>query len=153
MNAQCWHGEMKSLRHAVKRIKNRKLRNQKRWKNQECARNQGKNSSHSRVTSHVLCSVTNAPPLEHNKRHYASLGHRFIGFSTRSGLRPNWFLGVPGNSDWDSAALTFSEIFSIGLRQFASTRLHCTLRVWATGSVLTTSPKSSRFGQSSKPTS
>jgi hypothetical protein len=48
---------------------------------------------------------------------------------------------VPGNSDWDSAALTFPEFFSTGLRQFASTLLHSTLRVWASGSVLTTSPK------------
>jgi photosystem II stability/assembly factor-like uncharacterized protein len=40
---------------------------------------------------------------------------------------------VPGNSDRDSAAPTFAEIFSGGRRQFASTRLHSTLRVWATG--------------------
>jgi hypothetical protein len=65
--------------------------------------------------------------------HYASLGRQFFGISTRSGLRPNGFWGVPGNSDWDSAALTFPEIFSLGLRQFASTRLHGTLRVLAIG--------------------
>ncbi len=32
-----------------------------------------------------------APPLEHNSSHYTSLNHRFYGFSTRSGLRPNGF--------------------------------------------------------------
>lgn len=51
----------------------------------------GKSSSQSRVASHVVCSATNAPPLEHNSSHYTSLGPRFIGFSTRSGLRPNGF--------------------------------------------------------------
>ena len=43
---------------------------------------------------------------------------------------------MPGHSDWDLAALTFPEIFALGLRQFASTRLHGTLRVWATGVVV-----------------
>jgi hypothetical protein len=53
---------------------------------------------------------------------------------------------VPINSNWDWAALTFSELIIFGLRQFASTRFHCSLWVWVTGAVHTTSIKSSRFG-------
>ena len=80
-------------------------------------------------------------PTSPNSRHYTSLDCRNCLIITRSGLCPNGFWGVPGNSNWDSATLTFPEFFIWGLRQFASTRFHCTLRLWAPGSVLTTSPK------------
>jgi hypothetical protein len=53
---------------------------------------------------------------------------------------------VPGNSDWVSPAQTFPEIFSSGLRLFASTRLYCKLLVRASGSALPTQPESSLFG-------
>ena len=60
---------------------------------------------------------------------------------------------MPGNSDWDSAALTFSEIYYIGLRQFALSRLHCLLRSGIPGGEAPTPFPSSQIGQAPKPTS
>jgi hypothetical protein len=93
------------------------------------AKYENNSSSRIRIRLRNRCA---SPKKTGNTSHNPLLGAA-LGFHPRSGLRPNCFWGMPGNSDWASAALTFAEVFSCGLRQFASARLHCLLRAGIPG--------------------
>jgi hypothetical protein len=71
------------------------------------------------------------PPPRNTEAHIAQQPKgRFVrDYALTSGLRPNWIWSWSGNSNWDSAALTFAADFTFGLHQLASSRFHCLL--WA----------------------
>ena len=110
---------MRSLRHAVKSIENPEIKTRENGKTKNARENKEEFFAVPRYLARRVLG-NQAPPLEHNSSHGTSLVHQYIGSSTRSGLRPNGFSLRLGHSDWASAALTFSEIYSRRLRQFAS---------------------------------
>jgi hypothetical protein len=84
--------------------------------------------------SHMSCVMDTSADIDRHRQLHKTSAMLLSGISNpASGLRPNGVSRQPGHSDWASAALTFLGFPIGGLRQFASTHLHGTLRAWASG--------------------
>ena len=73
--------------------------------------------------------------------------------SAAPGLRPNWFWGLPGNSDWASAALTFPCGILSGSTSVYLSPSSLLAAGGNSGGLRPTPFPSSQFGQAPKPTS